>query len=117
MEETARTRRIMTSAIMFADMPPPAKRLCTAPPGAAPQVAARLAAEGATLVVEGVPAGTEFGVDLHTWSTGERWVGVSLIPPGLHFVSHRAATRGAPAPAPAPRSGRAAFRQILHIMT
>ena len=38
------------------------------------------------MVVLGVPPGTEFGVDLNSWNTGEKFCGVKLIPPGLHFV-------------------------------
>ena len=64
-------------------MPLPAKRARVSEEDAAP---AGLVQEGATLVVLGVPPGTEFGVDLNSWNTGEKFCGVKLIPPGLHFV-------------------------------
>ena len=64
-------------------MPQPAKRARLSEGNATP---AGLVQEGATLVVLGVPPGTEFGVDLNSWNTGEKFCGVKLIPPGLHFV-------------------------------
>ncbi|XP_063855894.1 protein AAR2 homolog isoform X1 [Scylla paramamosain] len=49
-------------------------------------VARHLAQEGATLVMLGMPPGTEFGIDVNFWNVGERFRGVKMIPPGLHFV-------------------------------
>jgi len=51
-----------------------------------PQVAQRLLVEGATLVLLDMPLGTEFGIDMNSWNTGERFKGVKMIPPGIHFV-------------------------------
>lgn len=51
--------------------------------------ARRLLLEGGTLLVLDVPEGTNFGIDLKSWETGERFKGVKMIPPGLHFVYHR----------------------------
>ncbi|KAH1021951.1 hypothetical protein HUJ04_011433 [Dendroctonus ponderosae] len=42
--------------------------------------------EGAFLIFLGVPEGTEFGIDLKSWNTGEKFRGVKMIPPGLHYV-------------------------------
>ncbi|XP_072048360.1 protein AAR2 homolog [Amphiura filiformis] len=42
--------------------------------------------EGATLIFLNVPEGTEFGIDYNTWTVGERFKGVKMIPPGVHFV-------------------------------
>jgi len=51
-----------------------------------PEVAARLLVEGATFVLLDMPPGTEFGIDMNSWNTGERFKGVKMIPPGIHFV-------------------------------
>uniref|UniRef100_A0A3P9CU99 Protein AAR2 homolog n=1 Tax=Maylandia zebra TaxID=106582 RepID=A0A3P9CU99_9CICH len=39
--------------------------------------------EGATLVLLGVPQGTELGIDCKSWQVGPRFRGVKMIPPGL----------------------------------
>jgi len=57
-------------------------------------VARRLFAEGAVLVMLGVPAGTEFGVDYNTWTVGPRFKGVKMVPPGVHFVHYSSARPG-----------------------
>ncbi|PSN50423.1 Protein AAR2 [Blattella germanica] len=49
-------------------------------------LARRLLVEGATLVLIDVPIGTEFGIDMKSWNTGEKFKGVKMIPPGLHYV-------------------------------
>ncbi|XP_057686173.1 protein AAR2 homolog [Corythoichthys intestinalis] len=53
-----------------------------------PDVARRLFEEGATLVLMGVPQGTEFGIDCKSWQVGPRFRGVKMIPPGLHFLNY-----------------------------
>eukprot|EP00092_Neocalanus_flemingeri_P029465 GFUD01031995.1.p1 GENE.GFUD01031995.1~~GFUD01031995.1.p1 ORF type:complete len:396 (+),score=120.40 GFUD01031995.1:36-1223(+) len=55
-----------------------------------PAVARRLLVEGATVVLLGVPAGTQVGVDVTSWNVGEQFMGVKMIPPGLHFVYYSA---------------------------
>ena len=50
------------------------------------EVRDRLAVEGAALVVLGVPPATEFGIDMNSWNTGEKFCGVKMIPPGVHYV-------------------------------
>lgn len=42
--------------------------------------------EGGFLLIEGMPKGTEFGIDWKTWTTGENFEGIKMIPPGVHFV-------------------------------
>lgn len=44
---------------------------------------------GAMLVLEGVPVGTEIGVDMHSWQTAHNFRGVKMIPPGMHFIYFR----------------------------
>ncbi|BFF89278.1 protein AAR2 homolog [Drosophila madeirensis] len=51
-----------------------------------PQLALRLLADGAVLVVAGVPVGTEFGIDLCAYTIGPEFRGVKMIPPGVHYV-------------------------------
>lgn len=52
-----------------------------------PQEMARiLYEEGALLIIAGVPAGTEIGVDLSPNRADEMFRGIKMIPPGAHFV-------------------------------
>lgn len=53
-----------------------------------PDVALRLFEEGATLVLLGVPQGTELGIDCKSWQVDPRFRGVKMIPPGLHFLHY-----------------------------
>lgn len=53
-----------------------------------PDVARRLFEEGATLVLLGIPQGTELGIDCKSWRVGPRFRGVKMIPPGLHFLHY-----------------------------
>ncbi|XP_072305876.1 protein AAR2 homolog [Eucyclogobius newberryi] len=53
-----------------------------------PDVARNLFAEGATLVLLGVPLGTELGIDCKSWQVGPKFRGVKMIPPGLHFLHY-----------------------------
>lgn len=41
---------------------------------------------GAFLILLDVPAGTEIGIDLHSWRTGNEFRGIKMIPSGIHFV-------------------------------
>ncbi|XP_026477981.1 protein AAR2 homolog [Ctenocephalides felis] len=45
-----------------------------------------LLTEGASLVLFNVPSGTEFGIDMKSWNTGDQFKGIKMIPPGLHYV-------------------------------
>lgn len=54
-----------------------------------PEVALRLFKEGATFVFLNVPIGTEIGIDLQSWNAGEKFRGIKMIPPGLHFLYFR----------------------------
>ncbi|ODN02381.1 Protein AAR2 [Orchesella cincta] len=51
-----------------------------------PDLALRLFKEGASFVFLNVPVGTEIGIDLQNWNTGEKFRGIKMIPPGLHFL-------------------------------
>lgn len=51
-----------------------------------PELARQLFEQGAFLIIAGVPVKTEFGIDLCSYSVGEKFRGVKMIPPGPHFV-------------------------------
>lgn len=51
-------------------------------------LAKRLLVEGGTFVFLNVPSGTEFGIDMKMWNTGEKFRGVKMIPPGIHFIHY-----------------------------
>jgi len=61
----------------------------SAPLDMPPEVSLRLFQEGATFVFLDVPPGTEIGIDMESWNTGEKFKGIKMIPPGLHFVYFR----------------------------
>ncbi|RZC00563.1 AAR2 domain containing protein [Asbolus verrucosus] len=52
--------------------------------------ARRLLAEGGFFIFLEVPKGTEFGIDMKSWNTGEKFRGVKMIPPGVHFIFYSA---------------------------
>ena len=55
-----------------------------------PAVARKLLVEGATVIVRDVPPGTEFGLDMNSWNVGDQFMGVKMIPPGIHYVYYSA---------------------------
>lgn len=65
-------------------------------------MARQLLEEGGTMVFMEVPPGTEFGIDLNSWNTGERFRGVKMIPPGVHFIYYSATNKEGDT---APRTG------------
>lgn len=46
----------------------------------------RLQEQGCTILCLDCPEGTLFGIDYSAWSVGPRFMGVKLVPPGLHYV-------------------------------
>ena len=38
------------------------------------------------LIIDDLPAGTEIGIDYHSWYTGMQFMGISNIPPGFHML-------------------------------
>ena len=77
-------------------MSPPKKKVCfgetstnsedSASAEMDPNVAKNLLKEGATFVLLDVPPGTEIGVDMKSWNVGEKFLGIKMIPPGVHYV-------------------------------
>ncbi len=53
------------------------------------ETALKLLDVGATLFLLDVPPRTEIGIDVHSWNTGEKFMGIKMIPPGIHFVYWR----------------------------
>lgn len=43
----------------------------------------------ACLIIIDFPTGYDIGIDLYSWIAGERFKGIKLIPPGLHFIHFR----------------------------
>ena len=64
------------------------------------ETAKALFKEGAFLLLLDVPEGTDFGIDWNSWTTGSKFKGVKMIPPGIHFVFYSAVSTydGTPAP-------------------
>ncbi|KAF7270858.1 hypothetical protein GWI33_016196 [Rhynchophorus ferrugineus] len=60
--------------------------------------AKKLFNKGGFFILLGVPEGTEFGIDLKSWNTGEKFRGVKMIPPGLHYIFYSAVNNGDTAP-------------------
>lgn len=50
------------------------------------EMAQKLLAEGAFLIIVGVPSETEIGMDLSAQKVGEMFRGFKMIPQGPHFV-------------------------------
>lgn len=44
--------------------------------------------DGAILILLDMPVGSEFGIDMKVWNTAERFKGIKMIPPGLHFIHY-----------------------------
>ncbi|KAI1280758.1 Protein AAR2 -like protein [Halotydeus destructor] len=53
-------------------------------------VALAMVKAGATFVLDNFPKGFEFGIDMTTFTVGEKFKGVKMIPPGCHFVYYSA---------------------------
>ena len=42
--------------------------------------------ENGIIILRNFPVGCELGIDYHAWSIGDKFAGISNIPPGLHFL-------------------------------
>lgn len=72
--------------VTFAADTAPADSADATPAAMSPELAQQLLAAGAVLIVAGCPVGTEFGIDLNAYRIDERFRGVKMIPPGVHYV-------------------------------
>ena len=43
--------------------------------------------EGAIFILQGLPKGSQFGIDCHLWTIGEKFMGIKHIPPGWHLIT------------------------------
>lgn len=83
-----------------------------------PDLARQLFFEGATLVILGLPEGSEFGIDLNSWEVGPRFQGVKMVPPGLHFIHYSVKRLRGAAGETGPRSGIFFFleQRAIHLL-
>ena len=51
-----------------------------------PQVIERLYREGSFYIVKDLPVKTEFGIDMKSWNTGDKFLGLKMIPRGVHYI-------------------------------
>ena len=51
-----------------------------------PDLAAKFYEDGGFLIIKYFPEGAEFGIYMHPWNTGSKFLGVQMIPAGLHFI-------------------------------
>lgn len=59
------------------------------PPDVDPASLIALQAQGGTLLCLGLPKASQFGLDYAEWSVGPRFLGISVVPPGPHFLWYR----------------------------
>lgn len=52
-------------------------------------VAQTLFGQGATLILLDVPKATDIGIDIKSWHVGDKFKGIKMIPPGIHYVHYR----------------------------
>lgn len=53
------------------------------------ELAQRLLVEGSTCVCLGVSKGAEFGIDMKSWTTDAKFLGIKMIPAGFHYFQYR----------------------------
>lgn len=64
---------------------------------------AQLFDHGAFFILLDFEPGGEFGIDWNSWTTDEKFKGVKLIPPGVHFIYY--CVKNTKSPEQSPRSG------------
>jgi len=58
-----------------------------------PDLASRLYKDGGFFILKDLPEATEFGIDMNSWNTGPKFLGVKMIPAGLHFIYYSPANK------------------------
>lgn len=48
---------------------------------------------GGIFYLEDMPVSSEFGIDYQCWRTGDKFRGVKMIPPGVHFIYYSVADK------------------------
>lgn len=51
-----------------------------------PERAKKLFATGGFLIATNLPVGSVFGIDMKVYHIGDKFHGLKMIPPGLHFI-------------------------------
>lgn len=67
-----------------------------------PELGNKLFEQGATFVFLDVPPGTEFGIDMNVFYVADKFRGIKMIPPGLHFIYYSGVSKYGQS---APRTG------------
>uniref|UniRef100_A0A2L2YE17 Protein AAR2 homolog n=1 Tax=Parasteatoda tepidariorum TaxID=114398 RepID=A0A2L2YE17_PARTP len=67
-----------------------------------PEKARKLFENGGILIVLGLPVGSVFGIDMKVYQVGDKFQGLKMIPPGLHFIYYSAVSKEGSV---APRTG------------
>lgn len=57
------------------------------------ETAKHLFEEGGIFVALDVPPETDFGIDIKSWTTGDQFKGIKMIPPGFHFIHYSAVNK------------------------
>jgi len=57
------------------------------------KTAKRLLSECSTLIIEEIPVGTQFGIDLNIYNIGDKFLGVKMIGSGLHLIHYSSVSR------------------------
>ena len=52
----------------------------------APEMVEKLYREGSFYIVKDLPVKTEFGIDMKSWNTGDKFLGLKMIPAGVHYI-------------------------------
>lgn len=58
-----------------------------------PEKAKKLFDNGGILIVLNLPVGTVFGIDMKVYQVGDKFLGLKMIPPGLHFIYYSAVSK------------------------
>ena len=66
--------------------------------------ARQLFAQGGILIILDMPENSDFGIDYNSWTTGPKFQGVKMIPPGVHMVHYAAVGSRSSQGQQAPRS-------------
>ncbi|KAH7695613.1 AAR2 protein, partial [Aphelenchoides avenae] len=68
-------------------MTDPARLAAATSNGEMPQELARyLFDNGGVMILKDFPTGMEFGIDYKSWQTDHKFLGMKMIPPGVHFI-------------------------------
>ncbi|XP_054718335.1 protein AAR2 homolog [Uloborus diversus] len=67
-----------------------------------PETARKLFDNGGALIVLNLPVGSVFGIDMKVYQVGDKFKGLKMIPPGLHFIYYSAVSKDG---CTAPRTG------------